>query len=251
MTLWLVRGLGRFDARRARRAVGGGRALSRRRPPVGSTIIGVIGLGRIGARVAAQAAALGFGVLGYDPVRRSRRAASGSTSLRGPAAPRPHLVTLHAPLTPETRHLIRAETHRADAPRGAAGQHLPRRPGRRGRAGRGAARGAARRAPRWTCSRPSRCPRTSPLRSLPNVLLTPHAAWYSKASLAASRCGRPGRWWTSWPGRPVPAIVNPGYLEHVRPPRPRPPSDAVTPRAASPGCTSWPSGPRPPAGRCR
>ncbi len=30
------------------------------------------------------------------------------------------------------------------------------------------------------------------------------------------RCRRPGRWWTSWPGVPVPSIVNPDYAQRAR-----------------------------------
>src|SRR5262249_1339567 len=59
MALWLVRGLGRFDA-----AVRDGEWAAAAAYPAAArpadTVIGVVGLGRIGARVGAQAAALGF-----------------------------------------------------------------------------------------------------------------------------------------------------------------------------------------------
>lgn len=64
---------------------------------------GIIGMGRIGTQVADRLAALGFEVVGYDPYPQ------GSTwplveldeLLR-----RADIVSLHLPLTPETRHMI-------------------------------------------------------------------------------------------------------------------------------------------------
>src|SRR6516225_8477 len=108
MALWLVRGLGRFDA-----AVRGGEWAAAAAYPAAArpadTVIGVVGLGRIGGQVAAQAAALGFEVLGHDPYAAAAPGGVRLTSLedllRGS-----HLVTLHAALTPGTRHLIRPDT---------------------------------------------------------------------------------------------------------------------------------------------
>src|ERR1700737_4018181 len=80
------------------------------RPPPrpADTVIGVVGVGRIGARVATQAKALGFDVLGHDPYAAPGgdiRLTSLEELLRSS-----HLITLHAPFTAETRHLIRADT---------------------------------------------------------------------------------------------------------------------------------------------
>src|SRR5256886_3399457 len=108
MALWLVRGLGRFDAAVRAGDWAAAAAYPAAARPAG-TVVGVVGLGRIGAQVAAQAAALGFEVLGHDPYAAAAPGGARLTSLedllRGS-----HLVTLHAPLTPETRHLIRADT---------------------------------------------------------------------------------------------------------------------------------------------
>ena len=49
-----------------------------------------------------------------------------------------------------------------------------------------------------------------------NVLLSPHAAWYSPASLAELPVQAARQVVGFLAGRPVPAIVNPGYLEHAR-----------------------------------
>jgi len=58
-------------------------------------------------------------------------------------------------------------------------------------------------------------PSASPLRSLPNVLLSPHAAWYSPASLAALPVQAAQQVVNFLAGLPVPSIINPDYLEHV------------------------------------
>lgn len=68
--------------------------------------LGVIGLGRIGRLVAAKAAALNFEVVGYDvvpPVGDDVRLLSFEELLSTS-----DVVTLHVPLTSETRHLIDA-----------------------------------------------------------------------------------------------------------------------------------------------
>jgi D-3-phosphoglycerate dehydrogenase / 2-oxoglutarate reductase len=68
---------------------------------------GVVGLGRIGRRMAAHLEALGMAVAGYDPIARVEGIAQvGSLEelLR-----RSDLVSLHLPLTDDTRHLIDRE----------------------------------------------------------------------------------------------------------------------------------------------
>jgi D-lactate dehydrogenase len=74
--------------------------------------VGVVGTGKIGGLVA-RILRLGFEceVLAYDVVERPDLAALGVTyvSARELAA-RSDIVTLHCPLTPETRHVVNAET---------------------------------------------------------------------------------------------------------------------------------------------
>jgi len=74
--------------------------------------LGLVGLGRIGARVAKVALALGMSVTAYDPFVTSARAAeldvelaSTLEALLGEA----DVVSLHVPASPETRHMINAE----------------------------------------------------------------------------------------------------------------------------------------------
>ena len=74
----------------------------------------VVGLGRIGLRVARMAKCLGMDVVGYDVVEaaaeRAREAGIGFTrDLRG-ALREADVVTLHVPLTRETYHMINRET---------------------------------------------------------------------------------------------------------------------------------------------
>ena len=146
----------------------------------------MVGFGRIGRAVAKRCLGFNMEVLVADPVadadtvaRLGYRLVELDELLR-----QSDFVSLHAPLTPETRHLIDARRLALMKPDGHPGQHGPRRPGRRGGAGRGARRRAARRRRRSTCSRSSRC-RTAPLRRLEQVVLTPHVAGLSAASLQA------------------------------------------------------------------
>jgi D-3-phosphoglycerate dehydrogenase len=223
MALWLLRGLGKFDA-----AVRGGQwSAAAPYPPAcrpSDATIGVIGVGRIGARVARQAQALGFGVLACDPYAKGASGGVPLTTLED-LLRRSDLVTLHAPLNDETRHLVRAETIRLMRPgallvntcRGglvdeaALAEAL----------GAGQLAGAA-----LDVFEAEPLPGPSPLRSLDNVLLSPHAAWYSPASLAELPVQAARQLVDFLAGRPVPSIVTPGYLDRAR--GPRTPSDAVS-----------------------
>ncbi|MEK6710683.1 MAG: hydroxyacid dehydrogenase, partial [Nitrospinota bacterium] len=73
--------------------------------------LGVVGLGQIGARLARMAVALGMEVAAYDPalppaeIRRRGARPLPLAKLLGEA----HYLSLHAPLTPSTHHLIGRE----------------------------------------------------------------------------------------------------------------------------------------------
>jgi D-3-phosphoglycerate dehydrogenase len=73
--------------------------------------LGIIGMGRIGAHVASRAAGFGMLCLGYDPLipndeiaKRGAQPAELNSLLN-----RSDILTLHVPLTPDTRGLINAE----------------------------------------------------------------------------------------------------------------------------------------------
>ena len=73
--------------------------------------LGILGVGKVGREVAARARAFGMQVLGYDPVLTPEAAARAGVEAAGLEAvlERADILTLHLPLTEETRHLMNAE----------------------------------------------------------------------------------------------------------------------------------------------
>ena len=146
--------------------------------------IGVIGLGRIGRRVAGLAAAFGARVHGFDLTSGSVPgvALMGLSELLATS----DFVSLHLPLTPSTRHIINGEKLAAMRP-GACLVNT-------GRGGlvdhdalvdalcSGALGGAA-----LDVFEPEPLPAEHPLRTLPMVILTPHQAASSDRSTTALR----------------------------------------------------------------
>ena len=146
--------------------------------------LAVIGYGRIGSRVAAAAAAIGFDVTVHDPlVPADRIAADGLRAADlDEALSESDVITLHAPLTEGTRHMIDVE-RLASMREGAILVNTCRgglvdeaalaealRVGRLG----GAALDVFEREP---------LDAASALRQLPHLTLTSHSAWYSPSSL--------------------------------------------------------------------
>jgi len=143
-------------------------------------VLGIIGLGRIGRAVAARASGFGLRRIAYDPyVPADVFSALGVESVSLDVLARSaDIVTLHTPLSHETRGFMREEILRQMKPsailvntsRGGvvATDDLVRalREGWISGAG-------------LDVFEEEPLPRDHPLRSLPHVLLTPHAAWYS------------------------------------------------------------------------
>lgn len=76
-------------------------------------VLGLIGLGRIGSRVAVIAKALGMHVLAYDPFITPQRAEELGVETVPSLAdllPRSQVVSIHCPSIPSTYHTINAET---------------------------------------------------------------------------------------------------------------------------------------------
>ena len=76
-------------------------------------VLGLVGLGRIGSRVATIAQALGMKVIAFDPFISAERASALGVELvysLEKLLPRAQVVSLHLPATPQTRHTINAET---------------------------------------------------------------------------------------------------------------------------------------------
>ena len=74
--------------------------------------LGLVGLGRIGARVAHVARALGMSVAAYDPFVTPGRAAELGVEMASSLEAllsEADVVSLHVPATPETRHMINAQ----------------------------------------------------------------------------------------------------------------------------------------------
>ena len=84
-----------------------GRWEQRATVPVGDldgATLGVVGYGRIGRRAASLGAAFGMRVLAYDPV--SEPPGDMRCADLGELAARSDVITLHLPLTEQTRHLV-------------------------------------------------------------------------------------------------------------------------------------------------
>jgi D-3-phosphoglycerate dehydrogenase len=79
---------------------------------VAGSILGLVGLGRIGGRVATIAQVLGMKVLAFDPFITPERADILGVELVSSLAdllPRADVVSLHCPSMPETYHIMNAE----------------------------------------------------------------------------------------------------------------------------------------------
>ncbi len=74
--------------------------------------LGVAGLGKVGAEVAKRSLAFGMSVIGYDPMLSAEAAAKMGVELvdLDELFRRSDIITIHTPLIPETKNLIRDET---------------------------------------------------------------------------------------------------------------------------------------------
>jgi phosphoglycerate dehydrogenase-like enzyme len=133
--------------------------------------LGLLGLGRIGGAVAKIGNAFGMRVIGWSQnLTRERAQEVGAEAVSKEALfSEADIVSLHTLLSRGTRSGQRRRAQAYEA-RGLAGQHVAGR--HRGRSG-GARRSQAR-ADRRLCGG---CVRRRPLRSLPNVLATPHLGY--------------------------------------------------------------------------
>jgi hypothetical protein len=170
MALHLVKRLGPLTG-----LVRDGRWAERGRVPVGDldgATIGIVGYGRIGRRVGELAGAFGMRVLAHDPF--SPPPPEVDTPDLGALAEASDVVTLHAPLTDQTRHLVgEAFLTRVRPGRSwstAAGEGCSTSTPRWRRCGRAGWPGSV-----WTCSTPSRR-RTTPCSTTP-TWCSPPISW--------------------------------------------------------------------------
>jgi len=83
-----------------------------------SMTLGLVGLGNVGREVAARGRALGFTMLGYDPVRLATVPPGVTMVSLDDLLSRSGLISLHARATPDNRHLLGTAAF-ARMPRGA------------------------------------------------------------------------------------------------------------------------------------
>lgn len=185
-------------------------------PPLREQTLGIIGFGRIGREVAKRAAPFGLTLLVHDPhiapeeiTGRGAEPASLDDLLG-----RSGIVTVHCPLTPESRGLLGQKELTAMRP-GAVLVNTARGPivdldalavalisGHLGGAG-------------LDVVYPEPLPIESPLYTLPNVILTPHAAYYSERSVETVRDEKLNQALLTLSGRLPATVANPAVLDRV------------------------------------
>lgn len=152
-------------------------------PPLRELTLGIVGLGRIGQSVARRAAPFGLRLIAADPYVDPKTAAALGVEIvsLGELAAQADIVTLHCPLTPETRGMIdnsffdkvKPTTVLVNTARGPIVNMddiaTALSDGRLAAAG-------------LDVVDPEPLPASSPLYTLPNVILTPHDAYYSERS---------------------------------------------------------------------
>ena len=181
----------------------------------------VLGFGRIGRRVARILDSVGFRVIVSDPyVPLGDIGDLGyATAPLEQALLAADVLTLHVPLTSETRGLI-GERELALIPPGSLivntcrGGLIDEQALARALAS-GHVGGAG-----LDVFEHEPLSESSPLRDAPNVILTPHAAWYSPESLADLTVRAAHQTVDFLGGRRPQAIVNPRYVDAFRSGRP-------------------------------
>lgn len=163
-------------------------AAGTRRPD--EQVFGLIGMGRIGRRVAAIAGAIGYTVRAFDPAMSDDtvRELGAEPAPFGKVVETADVLSLHVPLTEQTRNIISAEVIDR-MPAGAVLVNVSR-----GGLVDDAALAAAIRAGRLAGAgidayegEPAPLGAGHPLRGLDNVVLTPHSAHYSEDSFAETK----------------------------------------------------------------
>jgi D-3-phosphoglycerate dehydrogenase len=202
MGLALVRRLPAGDG--AIRAGGWAGTIGYETPPVSQLDVGVVGMGRIGAHVAGMYAALGARVRAYDPFVEVTEVASASLEEILESS---DVVSLHVPLSAETRELISADVLRRMR-RGAVVINVSRgglvdEVALADALSSGQVAGAG-----LDTFSAEPLPADHPLRDAPNTILTPHIAWRSNQSIGALQAGAVDRVRLVLSGQPLIDVVN-------------------------------------------
>lgn len=146
--------------------------------------LGLVGLGKIALRLAGKAQALGLRVIGTDPYVSAERVAPLNIALLplDDVLAQSDFVSLHAPLTNETRGMLNADAFAKMKPT-ALIINTARGPLIDDGALRNALSSGKIAAAALDVTPLEPLPADSPLRTLDNVILTPHIAYYSEESL--------------------------------------------------------------------
>jgi D-3-phosphoglycerate dehydrogenase len=177
--------------------------------------LGVVGVGKVGREVAAMAGAIGIEVIASDPYLSDddwRRLGLRSGEL-GELLESVDIVTLHLPLTPETRHLIGA----GELARMRRGSYLINcaRGGLVDEAALYDALASGRLAGAALDVFEEEPPSASPLLTARNVILTPHVAASTREAQAQVSADIATQVVDFFAGRPVSYPVNPSVLDKV------------------------------------
>lgn len=184
--------------------------------PLREATLGIIGFGRIGQAVAERAKPFGLSVLVHDPFvdeEAARQAGVEAVSLDDLLS-QSDLVTIHCPLTPDTRGLMGPEQFAKMKPTAflvntARGPIVDLDAAIEALASDQIA-GAG-----LDVTYPEPLPASSALYTLPNVILTPHSAYYSERSIDVVRDETFASTMMVLQGRRPPTVANPGVLERV------------------------------------
>jgi len=156
----------------------------------GSTL-GLVGFGNIARQVATRAAAFGMRILFFDPfVEEGKHGIAAKKSELEALLAEADFVSLHPPLVPETRKLIDDAALERMKPSAvlincARGPIVDTEALVRALDNKAIA-GCA-----LDTTDPEPLPEVHPLRGRDNVILTPHAAWYSEQAMAGLQAGAP------------------------------------------------------------
>jgi D-3-phosphoglycerate dehydrogenase / 2-oxoglutarate reductase len=184
--------------------------------PLREQTLGIVGLGRIGRAVARRALPFGLKMLAADPHIDSSTAAESRARLVSldELLESSDIVSLHCPLTSETQGLIGAREIGLMKPTAvlvntARGPVVDLDAAATALANRSIAAAAV------DVVYPEPLPHDSPLYSLPNVILTPHAAYYSERSRQQVRVDALNGALAVLRGRQPRTLANPKVLERV------------------------------------